>query len=98
MKTKTNEQTNLFKNVGFASIALCAICCTLPIAGAVFGIGTLTVLAKYFEWAGIAAIVLALTFFLVWTIKKKKKKGPACNIDCECKTENQKTVKEITSN
>jgi hypothetical protein len=49
MKTKTKEQTNLFKNFGFAGIVLCAICCASPIAGAVFGIGTLTIVAKYFE-------------------------------------------------
>jgi hypothetical protein len=88
MKTKTNQQTNLFKNFGFAGIALCAICCSLPIAGAAFGIGTLTMLAKYFEWAGIAAIVFAVAFFGVWTLRKKK--APSCDIDCDCKTENLK--------
>ena len=93
MKTKSSNQTNLFKNFGFAGIALCAICCALPIAGAIFGIGTLTVLAKYFEWAGIAAIVLALTFFIVWTVKKKK--APACDIDCGCKTENLKVKDNV---
>jgi hypothetical protein len=88
MKTKTKEPINPFKKFGFAGIALCAICCALPIAGATFSIGTLTVLAKYFEWAGIATILLALTFLIVWTVRKKK--APSCDIDCDCRAENLK--------
>jgi hypothetical protein len=90
METKTNQSNSLFKKFGFVGIALCAICCALPIAGAVFSIGALTVLAHYFKWAGLIAIVLALTFFIIQSVSEKKK--PACDTDCNCKAENQKAV------
>ena len=75
---------NIFKNFGLLSIGLCALCCALPIIGMTAGVGALTVLAKYFEWAGIVALILAAVAFTYAFIRKRK--APACDIDCDCKT------------
>lgn len=77
-----NEPRKIFKSLGITGIALCAVCCALPIFGALLGVGTLSILANYFEWAGIASIVLALIFFGAQFMRKKK--VPACEIDCSC--------------
>jgi uncharacterized membrane protein YjfL (UPF0719 family) len=74
----------LFSRLSLISIALCAACCTLPFLGAIVSVGALTMLAKYFEWAGIAALILSIIFFIVYLLKKTK--APSCDIDCKCKT------------
>lgn len=80
------ESKKLFKGLGFIGIALCAACCALPIVGVMLGVGTLSVLSKYFEWAGIASLILALVFFGVYFTRKKK--APSCEVDCGCKPDN----------
>ncbi len=80
------ESKKLFKGLGFIGIALCAACCALPIVGVMLGVGTLSVLSRYFEWAGIASLVLALVFFGIYFTRKKK--APACEVDCGCKPDN----------
>jgi len=83
-----DKSKNLFKKFGFISIGLCALCCALPIIGMTAGVGALTVLSKYFEWAGIAALALAVVAFGYYLIRRKTV-APSCDIDCDCKTESQ---------
>lgn len=83
------ESKNLFKRFGFAAIGLCIGCCAFPVVGVALGIGTLSVLSKYIEWAGMAALVLAIASFGIYFYKKKT--APACDIDCNSKTESNLT-------
>jgi len=85
------KSKKLFKSLGFIGIALCAACCALPIVAVLAGVGTLTALSTYFEWAGIAALVLALGFFGIYFMRKKK--VPSCDVDCNCKTEGTELTK-----
>jgi uncharacterized membrane protein len=93
MKTTSSNRTNLFKNIGLTGIALCAICCALPIAGAIFSIGTLTIIASYFEWAAITVMAVALVVFIIWMVRKKR--APTCDVDCSCKTENSTGIEPL---
>ena len=69
---------NYFKSFGFVAIGLCIACCAFPIVGVLIGIGTLSVISKYIEWAGVAALVLAVVSFGIYYAKKRK--APACDI------------------
>jgi hypothetical protein len=77
------ESKKLFKGLGIAGIALCAVCCALPILGVMLGVSAFSVLSHYFEWAGMTTLVLALFFFIVYYFKKRQ--APACDTNCECK-------------
>jgi hypothetical protein len=79
------ESKNLFKRFGFIAIGLCVACCAFPVIGVLLGIGALSLLSKYIEWAGMGALILAVVSFAIYYYKKMK--APACDIDCECKTE-----------
>ena len=78
-----NDSKNVFKRLGSIGIGLCALCCMLPIAPVVFGMGALAVVAKYLEWIGITILSLALLFFGIYFYRKQK--APACDIDCKGK-------------
>jgi hypothetical protein len=80
------DSKNLFKKLGLIGIGLCAICCLLPLAAVMFGLGALTVISAYLEWAGILAMTSAAVFFVIYYVKKQQ--APACDIDCGCKEEN----------
>src|SRR5258708_34906529 len=71
------QSRNRFRSFGFLSIGLCALCCALLIIGMTAGIGALTILSKYFEWAGILALVSAAVAFSYVFIRKRK--APACD-------------------
>lgn len=78
------------KRLGWTGIALCGLCCALPIIGTAIGMASLTALSFYLEKIGILALVLAAFFFwYAWYSKKKKAKACAtsCDTDCDCKTE-----------
>ena len=78
----------LFKNPGITGAVLCASCCAIPIIGLALGVGTLTVLSRYLEWAGVGAIMLSALFFIMYLIKKRKQqKAPQCDIDCSCQSD-----------
>ena len=83
-----DKSKKVFKSFGLISIGLCALCCALPIIGMTAGVGALTVLSKYFEWAGFAALALGAVAFGYYFIKQKKV-APSCDLDCDCKTESQ---------
>lgn len=84
MKEKINESSNRLKRIGMTGIGLCAICCALPIVGTFFGIGLLTALANYFEWAGVGVLLTTSILLIVYFIRRKK--ASSCDIDCNCKT------------
>jgi hypothetical protein len=75
-----------FKRFGWASIALCGLCCALP----VIGMASLTALSFYLEKIGIFTLGIA-AFFFWYAWHKKRKKGKDCTTSCEtncnCKTE-----------
>src|SRR5690606_24764281 len=78
----------LFKNPRIMCAVLCASCCAIPIIGLALGVGTLTVLSRYLEWAGVGAIMLSALFFIMYLIKKRKQqKVPQCDIDCGCQSD-----------
>jgi hypothetical protein len=84
------DSKKLFKKLGFIGVGLCAACCLLPIVGVMFGMAALTFLTGFLEWAGLVAMASAAIFFGIYLFKKRK--PAACDIDCECKEENQAKV------
>lgn len=88
---------NWYKRLGFTGIALCGLCCALPIIGTAIGMASLTALSFYLEKIGILALVIAaFLFWLAWYKKRKKEKACAtsCNTNCACKTESATQDKE----
>jgi membrane protein implicated in regulation of membrane protease activity len=84
------KSKSMAKKLGWIGIALCGLCCTLPIIGVAFGIASITALSVYLEKIGI--VILGITGFMFWYAwynkrKKEKECGTSCEIDCECKTE-----------
>ena len=84
------DSKKLFKSLGFIGIGLCAACCLLPIVAVMFGMGALTFLTGFLEWAGITSMIGAVIFFAIYYVRSRK--APACDIDCACKDE--KTVSD----
>lgn len=77
------------KNLGWASIALCGLCCALPVLGGIIRISSFTLIAYYFEKISIIILVLGFLFFIYISLKKKKISkvcSASCGTDCECKT------------
>ena len=81
------DSKKLFKSLGFIGIGLCAACCLLPIVAVLFGMGALTFLTGFLEWAGIISMVAAVIFFAIYFVRIRK--APACDVDCACKDEKQ---------
>ena len=81
------DSKKLFKSLGFIGIGLCATCCLLPIVTVLFGMGALTFLTGFLEWAGIISMIAAVVFFAIYFIGSKK--APACDVDCACRDEKQ---------
>ena len=78
------DSIDMFKKLGFIGAGLCAACCMLPIVGVMLGVGSLTFLTGFLEWAGIVAMVSAIVFFGIYYFRKRK--APACDIGCDCKS------------
>ncbi|GAB2820511.1 hypothetical protein [Ferruginibacter profundus] len=88
---------NCYKKLGWTGIALCGLCCALPIIGTAIGVASLTALSVYVEKIGILALGLAGFFF--WYALYNKRKGAkacttSCNTNCDCKTEIVKEDKQ----
>jgi hypothetical protein len=87
METK---QKSWFKRLGWTSIALCGLCCSLPIIGIALGIGGLSTIAFYLEKTGLVLLIAAVAFFAFAYLKKRKKTScnsdASCSVDCSCKT------------
>lgn len=90
-KNETKLKQSTFKNLGWASIGLCGLCCALPIVGAFAGISSLTAIAFYIEKIGIVALALA-GFLFVYSFYKKQQETKSCttscDVNCDCKAEN----------
>ncbi len=80
-----------YKRLGWTGIALCGLCCALPVIGAAIGMASLTALSFYLEKIGIFALALAAFFFwYAWYNKNKKNKTctTSCETNCDCKEKN----------
>jgi hypothetical protein len=83
------EGRTLPKILALLGGALCALCCALPIAGMMLGIGALGALAAYLEHAALALLVLAAGSFALWRIRRQRTTpaascGDACSVGCAC--------------
>jgi hypothetical protein len=76
------DSKKIFNAFGFMAIALCALCCLIPVAGLVVGVGAIGVLTGFFKWAGIAAIASTFIFSIIIYVRNIRR---ACRIDCTCK-------------
>ncbi|MEX1190619.1 MAG: hypothetical protein WEA99_01515 [Brumimicrobium sp.] len=88
MDNTVKKSKPLYKKLGWTSIGLCGLCCSLPIIGAVAGIGSLTAFGLYAEKIGIVALGLAGILFAIHFYKKNQaKKGckDSCATNCDCK-------------
>ena len=81
--TAMKDSKNIFKKLGLIGIGLCAACCLLPIGAVTFAVGATTVLNTCIAWAGLIAMVLALVFFGIYSMRKRQ--AAACETDCGCK-------------
>lgn len=77
------------KKVGWIGIALCGLCCSVPIIGAVAGISSLVAITYYLEKISIIALTLVGIFFIYAFYQKKKteKARASCDVNCDCKNE-----------
>ncbi|HWA33797.1 MAG TPA: hypothetical protein VG737_06690 [Cyclobacteriaceae bacterium] len=83
----TNKKLGLTANViGFLGIGLCALCCAIPIFGILGGAGLLAGLAVYTEKIALVLLVASVAAFGLAVYRRKKAR--ACDLDCECKTDN----------
>ena len=69
---KSISKVSLFKKLGWISIGLCGLCCTLPVIGGLIGVGSATAIAYYFEKTSIIILVLGGIFFIYIITKKKQ--------------------------
>ena len=79
------DSKKLFNRLGLISICLCALCCLLPIAGVLFGIGVLTFVSSFLETAGIIVMAIAIVFVAIYFMERRK--TTTCDVDCACKNE-----------
>ncbi len=86
MKTTSKEPAKFIKNMGLLGIGLCVLCCTLPIVGIVGGAGILAGIAFYAEKIAIVLITISAAIVAIW-LYRKRQRPPACDIDCDCKSE-----------
>lgn len=85
-----------YKRLGWTGIALCALCCALPIIGTAIGVASLTAISFYLEKIGILTLGLAAFFFwYAWHSKRKKEKActTSCDSNCDCKPETASQTK-----
>lgn len=64
------------------ALALCGLCCALPLVGALAGVGSLTAAVLSWEWvaAGLFAVALLV---LAWTVIRRRR-ASQCRVDCDC--------------
>lgn len=81
---------NWSKRLGWTGIALCGLCCALPIIGTAIVMASLTALSFYLEKIGFLALgIAAFLFWFAWYKKRKKAKActTSCDTNCDCKPE-----------
>jgi len=90
MKTASKRPGKLAKNIGLLGMALCALCCALPIISIVGGAGILAGIALYAENIALVLLIISAAFFAIW-LYRKKQAPPSCSVDCSCKAENEES-------
>lgn len=71
------------KRLGILGIVLCGACCAIPLLPFI-GAGAAASLAFWSEKIGLACLVGAAVFFMIYLIRKRNQKT-ACATDCECR-------------
>ncbi len=85
---EVKKVTSVAKKMGWVGIALCGLCCALPIISAALGMASLTALSVYLEKIAILVLgLVAFFFWYAWYRKPKKAKACAtsCETNCDCK-------------
>ena len=79
------------RHFGLLGIALCSLCCVLPVIGTVIGVTSLTAIAFYPDKIGFALIGLSIFLFAYSRYTKRRKLKVACSnscdVSCECRAE-----------
>ena len=81
---KVKSKTPIYKKLSLLSLALCGLCCTLPVIGIVVGVGSLSLIGFYLEKLGLLLVILTILSFL-YSYYSKKKVYHSCDINCNCK-------------
>jgi hypothetical protein len=86
MKKLSDLKIGLHSKFGIGGIALCGICCALPLISGILGFSSIVALGYYLDKIGIAMIILAAIIFLYSYLKKRQNKrriAPSCEVkDC----------------
>lgn len=61
---------------------LCVLCCTVPLIGVTVGSSALAGAAVYFERGAMAFMAATAALVAVWLFRRRR--APACPIDCRC--------------
>jgi len=70
------------RRLGILGVVLCGACCAIPLLPFI-GAGMAATLAFWSEKIGLICLIGAAVFFMVYLVKRSRKK--ACAIDCECR-------------
>lgn len=92
------------KWLGILGISACALCCTLPVVGALFGVSALVSMGVWLEKAALLFLGLgAAAFMIPYLIKWRRSRNTStscvtagsdtCTTDCSCNPAN--SSKEI---
>ena len=87
------DSENVLRKLGLIGIGLCAACCLLPIVAITFGLGALTTLSAYLQWAGILIMGIVVILFVVYFLRKRR--APACDIECGCREGRSNSKNEV---
>lgn len=71
------------RRLGITAIALCGLCCALPLGTVLLGSATIAVLGRWLEWGAIAALVAAGLAYVGYRLRKHRA-AARCSIACTC--------------
>jgi hypothetical protein len=89
MENSPGLKTQFSKKLGWFSIGLCALCCTLPIIGTIAGIGSLAAVSFYLEKFAFLILAIAAVAFVYSFFRGKAfvcSCDENCDTNCTCKT------------
>jgi hypothetical protein len=66
------KDSRLAKVMAMFGIALCGLCCTLPVVGVLFGIGASAVIGSYLEMVALTVILISALVFAYAYYKKRR--------------------------
>jgi uncharacterized protein (DUF58 family) len=73
----------------FATLALCGLCCAIPVAGTILGVGAFAAMAAWFENAALA--LFALTLLIAVAVFVRKRRAARCSVDCRHRPEQERS-------